>query len=85
MLAAPNREKPVIRPDWVAVWEDNYVRIRDQLRAERAAGMSHRRGMRDYSDPAIETYSRKEAARRCDEAINRWNEELETKARKGLL
>lgn len=85
MLAAPNKEKPVIRPDWVDVWTDNYLRIRDQLRAERAAGMRPRRGMRSYSDSEVESYSRREAGRRCDEAINRWNEEIETKARKGLL
>jgi len=79
------QEKPVIRPDWTEVWEDNFLRIRDQLRAERAAGMSPRRGMRSYSDDQIDHYTRREAARRCDEAVNRWNEEIETKARKGLL
>lgn len=78
-------QRPVIRPDWAAVWEDHYVRIRDQLRAERAAGMRPRLGMRDYSDRSIDTYARKEASRRCDEAINRWNEEIEEKARKGIL
>ena len=84
MLQLP-REKPVIRPDWTAVWEDHYVRIRDQLRGERAAGMRPRVGMRDYSDRSVDLYSRKEASRRCDEAINRWNEEIEETARKGKL
>ncbi|MCY1055434.1 hypothetical protein [Nannocystis sp. SCPEA4] len=74
-----------IRPNWTEVWEDNFIRIRDQLRAERAAGMRPRLGMKSYSDDQIERYTRREAARRCDEAINRWNEEVETKARKGLL
>ena len=47
--------------------------------------MRHRRGMRSYTDTEVERYSRREAGRRCDEAINRWNEEIETKAQRGLL
>lgn len=78
-------QKATLRPDWRVVWEDNFVRIRDQLRAERGAGMRPRVGMRNYSDREIERYTRREAARRCDEAINRHNEEIEQKARKGLL
>ena len=72
-------------PQWTEVWEDSFVRIRGQLQAERAAGMRPRVGMRSYSDSAIDRYSRDEASKRCDEAINRWNEELEQKARKGIL
>lgn len=64
------------RPDWKEVWEDNYVRIRDQIKAERAAGCSPRKGMKDHSDSSIDKYSRKEANRRCDEAINRYNEKV---------
>ena len=74
-----------IRPSWPRVWEDHYVRIRDQLKAERAAGCAPRVGMRSFSDDQIERYTRREAERRCSEAVNRWNEEIEVKARKGLL
>ena len=74
-----------IHPNWRDLYWDNYVRIRGQLQGERAAGMRPRVGMRDYSDRAIDLYSRKEAARRCEEAINRHNEKIGEKARKGLL
>ena len=74
-----------IRPAWSEVWEDSYLRIRDQMRAERAAGMRPRRGMRSYSDSALDSHARKEATKRIEESINRWNEEIDEKARKGLL
>lgn len=79
------RDSSYIRPNWRDMYWDNCVRIRDQLRGERAAGMRPRVGMKDYSDRAIDLYSRKEAARRCEEAINRHNEKIELQARKGLL
>lgn len=62
--------------NWVAFWEDQFVRIRGQLRGERAAGMRPRVGMKDYSDAAIDRYSRREADRRCEEGINRHNEKV---------
>lgn len=61
-------------PNWPALWEDAFVRIRGQLRAERGAGMRPRLGMRDYSDGAIDRYARREADRRANEAIIRHNE-----------
>lgn len=64
-------------PDWVALWEDQFVRIRDQLRQERGAGMRPRRGMKDYSDSAVDLYSRREADRRAQEAVIRHNEAIE--------
>ena len=75
----------VTRPDWGVVWEDSFLRIRDQMRAERAAGMRHRRGMKDYSDTQVDAHARREATRRIEESINRWNEEVDEKARKGVL
>lgn len=74
-----------LRPNWVALWEDQFVRIRDQLFQERGAGMRPRRGMRNYSDSAIDLYSRREADRRAQEAVIRHNEAIERKAAKGLL
>lgn len=68
---------------WTEVWEDSFVRIRDQIRAERAAGVAPRRGMKTHSDSQIDAYSRREANRRCEEAINRHNEEIELKAKRG--
>ncbi len=62
------------KPDWRVVWEDSFVGVRDQLRQERAAGMRPRRGMPSYSDGSVDTYARQTANRRCEEAINRWNE-----------
>ena len=62
------------RPDWRAVWEDAFVGVRDQLRAERAVGL-RRVGLRSTSDSALDRYARREADRRCEQAINRWNEE----------
>lgn len=62
-----------IRPDWIEVWEDSYIGIRDQLKAERAAGRAKRYGMRRFDDEAIDLYSRREAEKRVQEAINRWN------------
>ena len=79
------RDSSYIRPNWRDLYSDQYVRIRDQLRGERAAGMRPRLGMADYSDRSIDSYSRKEAARRCEEAINRHNEKIELQARKGML
>jgi len=64
------------RPDWRAVWEDSFVGVRDQLYQERAAGMRPRRGMRSYSDSAIDKYARAEADRRTDAAIIRYNEAI---------
>jgi hypothetical protein len=61
---------------WSALWEDQFVRIRDQLRAERAAGMRPRLGMRNYSDGAIDAYARREASARAEEAINRHNAKI---------
>lgn len=63
------------RPDWVAVWEDAYSGVRNQLRAERALGNRPRVNMRNYSDDQIDQYARREAEKRCQEAINRWNED----------
>lgn len=65
-----------MRPQWTALWEDQFVRIRGQLRGERAAGMRPRLGMRNYSDEAIDRYSRLEANKRAEEAINRHNEKI---------
>ena len=59
------------RPDWFAVWDDAYNGVRNQLRAERTLGT---RRAREFSDRAIDDYARREAERRCNEAINRWNE-----------
>ena len=61
-------------PSWTALWEDSFVRIRGQLRAERAAGSRPRLGMKTYSDSAIDTYARREADRRAEAAIIRHNE-----------
>lgn len=72
------------RPDWREVYSDQYERIRGQLEQERGSGLRPRVGMRDYSDSAIDAYSRRESARRCEEAINRWNEEQDKKAKKGI-
>ena len=62
------------RPDWIAVWQDAFASVRDQLRSERAAGMRPRVSMRNYTDSTIDTYARREAERRCQQSINRWNE-----------
>lgn len=72
-------------PNWIEVWESSYLGIRDQLRQERGAGMRPRLGMRSYSDGQIDSYSRTEASKRVEQAINRWNEEREEKAREGVL
>ena len=69
-------------PNWIEVWESNFLGVRGQLHGERAAGMSPRRGMKDYSDRAIDAYTRREATRRVEEAINRWNEEQDAAAKK---
>lgn len=71
-------------PNWIALWEDQFVRIRDQLLRERGAGMRPRRGMANYSDGAIDLYSRREADRRAQEAVIRHNEAIERKAKKGV-
>lgn len=70
-------------PDWIGVWEDNFLGVRLQLRGERAAGMAPRRGMKSYSDSAVDLYARREATRRVEEAINRWNAEQDEKAKRG--
>lgn len=80
----PKNSTP-IRPEWPRVWEDHFTRVRDHLKAERAAGCAPRRGMKSFEDSQVDAFARKEATRRCEEAVNRWNEEIETKARKGLL
>ena len=64
------------KPNWKDNWEDSFIRIRDQMKAERAAGMKPRRGMKNYSDSLIDSYARKEATRRIEESINRWNEKV---------
>ncbi|MBL9105186.1 MAG: hypothetical protein JNL82_29845 [Myxococcales bacterium] len=53
------------------------MRIRDQLRQERAAGCRPRLGMRSYADGAIDAYARAEADRRAQAAIIRHNEAIE--------
>lgn len=73
----------MMMPDWIGVWEDNFLGIRGQLRGERAAGMAPRRGMSSYSDSAVDAYARREATRRVEEAINRWNAEQDEKAKRG--
>lgn len=73
------------KPDWREVYADTYQRIRVQMEQERASHLQPRRGMKDYSDEAIDQWARREATRRIEEAINRWNEEQDIKARKGLL
>lgn len=65
-----------MRPNWPALWEDQFVRIRDQLLQERGAGMRPRLGMRNYSDRAIDEYARAEASKRADAAIIRHNEAI---------
>jgi hypothetical protein len=65
----------MVKPDWIEVWESSYLGIRGQLQGERAAGMAPRRGMKNYSDSQIDRYARKEATRRIEESICRWNEE----------
>ena len=62
------------RPNWGEVWEDAYTGVRGQLQHERAAGSRPRLGMKSYSDSEIDRYARREAERRCQEAINRWNQ-----------
>lgn len=70
--------------DWRFAYERAFVRVRDQLRAERAAGMSPRRAqgagrgvdMRNFSDAEIDRYARHEAERRVQEAMNRHVEEV---------
>lgn len=65
------------KPNWIAVWEDSFTRIRDQMKAERASGMKPRKGMKNYSDSLIDSCARKEANRRIEESINRWNAKVE--------
>lgn len=60
-------------PNWRALWVDQFVRIRDQLYQERAAGMRPRLGMKNYSDGEVDRYSREEASRRAEVAILRHN------------
>jgi hypothetical protein len=70
--------------NWRHAYEQSFVRVRDQLRAERAAGATPRRArgagagvdMRSFSDGEIERYAWHEAERRVQEAINRHNEEV---------
>lgn len=65
-------------PNWPALWEDSFVRIRDQLRGERFEGHPKRLGMRERDDSAIDRYAREEASRRAEGAIIRHNEKLST-------
>lgn len=60
-------------PDWREVYADSFVGIRDQLKAERAAGRSRRPGMSSFTDAAIDRYARREAEKRVQQAINRHN------------
>jgi hypothetical protein len=70
--------------NWRHAYEQAFVRVRDQLRAERAAGGAPRRAqgagrgvdMRNFSDSEIDRYARHEAERRVQEAMNRHVEEV---------
>lgn len=61
------------RPDWREVYQDSLHGISQQLRAERAAGTPPRTGMRNFSDSSIDDYALREAEKRVQAAINRWN------------
>jgi hypothetical protein len=63
----------VSRPDWREVYQDAQQGVRGQLQAERAAGLPPRHGMKDSSDASISAYSLREAEKRVQAAINRWN------------
>jgi hypothetical protein len=63
----------VSRPDWRAVYQDALDGVVGQLRAERVAGNEPRVGMRNFSDGAIDDYALREAEKRVQAAINRWN------------
>ena len=63
--------------DWRRVWEGEFVSVRDQLRDERRAGRSPRRGLGGrWSDEKIDRYAREEASRRCERAIRIHNEAI---------
>jgi hypothetical protein len=76
--------RPHHAESWRYAFEQSFVRVRDQLRVERAAGMMPRRAqgcgrgvdMKNFSDAEIDRYARREAERRVNEAINRHNEEV---------
>lgn len=66
----------VPRPDWRHAYVETYVAIRDQLRAER------RCGGREMSERDIDAHAWREAERRTQEAIRRWNERASERNRK---
>lgn len=74
--------------NWQYAYDSAFVRVRDQLRMERAAGNRPRRAegagrgidMKDFSDAEIDRYARREAERRVQEAINRHREEVRNRA-----
>ena len=87
-------ERPSLRrPDWRKGYVDSFLRIRDQLRRDRAN--AHARvvyvGEESFvvasmSDADIDAYAWREAQRTAEESIQRWNAgEDERKRRLGEL